>query len=279
MKKATYFILLASIGSVNAFAQDKLSNEQEESVWAAEPVKTDGELTEINDDFEAYNKRVLSYYTLSNDDEYLYLQLKSDDATNIAKIRAGGITFALNTDNKKKEDNAFTITYPVIKPQSMSGGRGGLAAFGIGGAEPDSAALAEAHKQFISSSKEIGVSGFKDISDSLISIYNEHSIKAAIGFTPAGDFTYELAIPLERLGLTPDEGTTISYNIKMNGLQMPARNNNRLLNSNGRGGGGGFRGGRGGGFGGGGGAPRGNINFAELISPTDFWASYTLANK
>lgn len=317
MKKSIYLVLLASFAGISAFAQDKLKDVQETPLWASQPVKVDGALTELNDSFQAYNKHIKLYYTVSNDSKYLYLQLKSTDATNNAKIQAGGITFTVNTDNKKKEEDAFAITYPVVKRQQRgqrggggaggpggAGGRGGFGggfgAFGARGGTVDSAALREANNQFIAASKEIKVSGFKDIPDSLVSIYNEYSIKAAMGFNAQGNFTYEIAIPLKELGITPTKAKEFSYNIKLNGLQMAARFNNRDGGGDiaggpggaapaggfggggagGFGGGGGARGGRAGGFGGGGG-PRagGNINFEEMISPTDFWGKYTLTHQ
>lgn len=313
MKRSICLLLLASLTGLAAFAQDKLKEVQETNLWAAHAVKVDGSLTEVNDSFQAFNKRVKLYYTLSNDNKYLYLQLKSTDATNNAKIQAGGITFTINTDNKKKEEDAFVLTFPVInratRGQRGAGGAGGGARGGFGGfnrgGTTDSAAVKEANKQFIAAAKEIKVVGFKDIPDSLISIYNEYSIKAAMGFNAAGNFTYEMAVPLKELGITPDKAKEFSYNIKLNGLQMNMRINDRGgnggdiavggLGAGGPGGGpgggfggggfgGGARGGRGGagGFGGGnrGGAGGGaSINFEELISATDFWGKYTLAHQ
>lgn len=315
-------LLLVSLTRVSAFAQDKLKDVQENNLWAAQAVKVDGSLTEVNDSFQAFNKRVKLFYTLSNDNKYLYLQLKSTDATNNAKIQAGGITFTVNTDNKKKEEDAFAITFPVINRAARgqrgaggpggAGGRGGFGGGGFGGfargGSTDSTAIKEANKQFIAAAKEIKVVGFKDIPDSLISIYNEYSIKAAMGFNAAGNFTYEMAVPLKELGINPGKAKEFSYNIKLNGLQMNMRMNDRGGNGGDvavvggpgaggpGGGGGGFGGGGGGGFGGGarggrggaggfGGGNRGgagggaSINFEELISPTDFWGKYMLAHQ
>jgi hypothetical protein len=294
MKKNILLALLLSFSITGSFAQEKLKDVQAGSVWAPASAKVDGSLNEWNDTFQAFNKSTKVYYTLSNDDKFLYLTIKSTDATNNAKITAGGITVIINTAGKKKEDNAFTVTYPVINRPSRAqrGQRGGGFAGGFGGgrnAPTDSAAIEAAHKQFIAASKEIRVTGFKDITDTLISIYNEYSIKAAIGYNTQGNFNYELALPLKQLDLTPAATKEMAYNIKLNGLQVPERNVDLSA------GGGGFGGGRGGGRGaggggitavrgagggnGGGGGNRGGINFEELTSPTDFWGKYILAKK
>ena len=317
MRKSAYLFLLAAVGSLTASAQEKLKDVQENGLWAS-TIKVDGKLPELNNTFQAYNKTLKVFYTISNDSKAIYLQLKSSDPTTTAKIQAGGITFALNTANKKKEDDAFTVTYPVIaRPQRGQRGAGGFGG-GAGGARGgaggmggfaglmggDSAQVKEAQQRFITSSKEIKVAGFKDISDSLVSVYNEYGIKAAMNFEADGSFTYEVAVPLKQLGLTTADGKEIAYNLKLNGLQIGGRGGfgggpggggvDVVVGGGPGGGGGGFGGGGGrgggggggarGGFGGGGARPGGNrpganINFAELASATDFWGKYKLAKQ
>ncbi|MEO8885990.1 MAG: hypothetical protein ABI367_08000, partial [Mucilaginibacter sp.] len=165
-----------------------------------------------------------------------------------------------------------------------------------------------AHKQTIATSKEIKVFGFKDITDSTISIYNEYSLKTAIGYDKQGNYVYEVAIPLKLMDLSINNPKEFSYNVKVNGRQLPNFNRDGGDNAGGaggfgggaggaggfggsaggfggggagggRGGAGGGRGGPGGGnFGGGRGGP-GGIDFAELTTPSDFWGKYTLAKK
>lgn len=317
MKKPLYLTALFTFCIAQLFAQSKLPDTQPKSLWAAANIKIDGNLTEWKNDFQAFNKTTKLYYILSNDDKYLYLAIQSTDVTNNAKIAAGGITLTLNTADKKKDKDAFIVTYPVISRANRGGGqRGQRGAGGFGGgrggaALSDSAAKAAAdatHKQFIAASKEIQVLGFKDITDTLISIYNEYSIKASIGYDADGNFTYELALPLKELGLSTDTPKEFAYNLKLNGIQIAARNPGAGGADGGFGGaggggfagggaggggfagGGGGRGGRGGGggggrggAGGGGGATaggaRGGVNMQELIAPTDFWGKYTLVKK
>ncbi|HEY0246496.1 MAG TPA: hypothetical protein VGC01_13090 [Mucilaginibacter sp.] len=289
MKKLTLLTFLLS--PYLLFAQEgKLKNVQTTSVWSPAKIKVDGNLSEWDDTFQAYNGTTKLFYTISNDDKYLYLVVKSIDLPNNDKIVAGGITLTINTDGKKKEKDAFSLTYPVIpragRGQRGAGGRG----FGRQAAPPDSAAIVAAHKQTVASAKEIRVLGFKDITDTLISIYNEYSIKAAIGYDGVGNYDYELAVPLKELNISSANAKDIAYNIKVNGIEVPAifagANGGGQISADGgaaggtfggRGGGGaaGGRGGRGGGAVGG--APGGRN--PEMYSPTDFWGKYTLAKK
>ena len=332
MKKSVNLFLSLMLFSASTYAQEKLKDVQETPQWATTAVKVDGRLTELNNSFKAYNKTVKAFYTISNDARFIYLQLKTTDETTIAKIQAGAITFALNTANKKKEEDAFLITFPVIVRAARGargaggpggapgGGRGGFGGGfgGAGGGIPGfgattDSATKEMHKKFITAAKEIKVAGFKDISDSLISVYNEYSIKAAMDFDADGGFTYEIAVPLKQMGLTPGDGKEIAYNIKLNGLQIGNRGGGNFGGGGDRepgaagGGGGNFGGGGGGNFGGGGGGARvvggfgggggarggfggggarpggaggrSNVNFAELAAPTDFWGKYILAKQ
>jgi hypothetical protein len=310
MKKTSLLLILLFPVALPLLAQDaKLPNVQITTGVVSPAVKVDGNLKEWNDSFQAYNKQTKLFYTISNDDQLLYLVVKSTDTQNSNKIAAGGISFILNTDGKKKAKDAVSFTYPVIvraaRPDGDRGGdRAGFGGGGFGGGErggfggrnaaPDSATLAARHKQTIDAAKEIKVLGFKDIADSLLSVYNEYGIKSAIGYDAKGNYTYELAIPLKLLNLTPGDNKEIAYAIKVNGITMPAfmqRNDgggNAGGFGGGAGGGGGFsvsgdggggRGGQGGGNAPGGMGGPGGPGAADMFSPTDVWGKYILAKK
>src|ERR1700761_6792271 len=128
-------LLITSLGQV--FAQEgKLKNVQDGSVWAP-TVKVDGNLKEWDDTFQAYNKTTKIFYTVCNDDKYLYFVVKSIDPANTNKITAGGISLVINTEGKKKDKDAYSITYPIIARQGrgqggQGGGRGNAGGFGGG---------------------------------------------------------------------------------------------------------------------------------------------------
>ncbi|MDB5031667.1 hypothetical protein [Mucilaginibacter sp.] len=302
MKKLISLTSLLLLSCLAVFAQEtkKLKEVQAANLWAPSSIKIDGALKEWGDSFQAYNKATKLYYTLSNDDKNIYLAIKSTDAINNNKIIAGGITLTINTDGKKKEKDAFSLTYPVIQrtTRTMRGPGGGAPGMpgrsmtitmgpgggpgGPGGQPVDSAMIKAAHERTIAAAKEIKVAGFKDITDSLVSIYNEYGIKAAIGYNALGNFTYEMAIPIKLLNLKSD-GQELNYNVKVNGIVIPAAMMQAM--SEGGNGGGGSDGGQRivtfGGPGGGGGGQRGGGggNFQEMTSPSDFWGKYTLAKN
>lgn len=291
MMKIGASALLFSILSISAFAQNpKLKSIQEGSIWAPQKIKVDARLNDWGDTFQAYNTNTDIYYNLANDENNLYLAIKSSDRMTTSKIMGGGIDFAVNITGKKKDKDAFVIGFPYIdvanlrnmmmnmRPQ-MGPGRPNPKGQPQGGM--DSATVAAMRKQALANIKEIKLIGFKDIQDSLISIYNEYGIKAAADLDSQGNMVVEMAIPLKYFHLNP--ASEFAYNIKLNGIDL-----NGIFKSGGRGGGdnvaivrsngpGGGPGGRfgGGGFGGGG-MP---AAISNLVSPTDFWGKYLLAKK
>ncbi|MBB2150784.1 hypothetical protein [Pedobacter gandavensis] len=293
LSKLSLSSLLLLAFSSAGYAQ-KLPDVQSKGVYAPAGIRADGKNTEWNDSFQALNKSTNIYYTMANDENNLYVAIKSTDAANNTKILAGGITLSINPDGKKKEKESITLTYPVVNRAGMrnGGGAGGVrrtVTMGAGGSmtvmggasgpqmtklQRDSM-MAEMQKKQLAQVKEIKISGFKNTTDTLISIYNEYSIKAVASITKENAFFYEIAIPLTALGITADSNKEFAYNIKLNGLQMQG------FDGGGGGGGGNVSvrvSGGGGTFGsrGGGG---GNFDFQALISPTDFWGKYTLVKK
>lgn len=295
--KLTLLTLLTTAFCTYAQAQKK--DVQATNLQAPDGIKIDGKLTEWGYDFQAYNKATKVYYTMANDDKNLYLVVKSKDKININKILGGGINLTINTADKKKDKDAFVITFPIPPARSAMRGIRGAGRGGFGGSQTpeqiDSATRA-AHKTALGLIREIGVLGFKDITDSTISIYNEYGIKAAASFDEEDSFVCEVAVPLKLLSLSAEDPKEFAYNLKVNGITMGNRNRGGDNSGGGfggdrNGGGGGFGGGGfggGGGRNGGGGGARingggennnGITTMEELTTATDFWGKYILAKS
>jgi hypothetical protein len=231
-------------------------------------VKIDGKHTEWSI-LPGYNKSTTLSYKIANDATNLYLVIANNDQANINKMLGGGLTFTVNTQGKKKVEEAAVVIYPMPGKFNMRSFRGGR---GRGSqqreAVTDTAAIVEARKQAVNAAKELSVTGIKDITDTLISIYNTYGIKTGITIDNKGNVFYELAVPLKKLGLSADNTTEIAYNIKLNGIQMNEGSRQPEGNRPGGGEGGGFGLGNGGGFG---------SQIMELMTPTDFWGKYKLA--
>lgn len=270
-----------------AFAQ-KQTDTQEGNLLVGK-IKVDGNANDWKIPLKAFNKGTGINYTIANDDKKLYLIIQANEANTTRKILMGGITFSINADGKKKSKELASLTFPVITRNSRraamgGGGGGGQRSFGsyqtMTQEQRDSMQNAFGQKQ-LDAAKDIKISGFKNVTDSLVSIYNEYSIKAIANLDANGTYTYEIGIPLDLLPV--DITKEFGYNIKVNGLQMGSfgGGNNENANRGGGGAGAGAGGNRsfGGNGGGGGGSSRerGGFDFQDLITPTDFWGKYTIA--
>lgn len=262
------FLLFFTMSAFNFIYGQKLPDIQNSSVSVPVKLRIDGNLSEWPSSFAAENKRTNVYYSLSHDSQNLYLALKSVNDAAVAKIMLGGISLTINTMGKKKDDDSFTITYPLItRNAARTGGqnrqRGSSAESSLSQAQKDSVTLVQRRTQ-LAGVKEIKVLGLAALTDSLISIYNEHGIKAVAKIADDGTYGYELAIPLGVLGISATTVKEVAYRIRLNGRPMQASMNNRA-NANTSG-----FGSQRGGFGGSDNAAR-----QDLFSTTDFWGKYS----
>lgn len=271
-------IFLALTIAANA---QKLPNVQQGSVLAPANIKIDGKLTEWNNQLHAYNHATDIFYTLSNDDDNLYLTVQATDPGIIRKIMSGGVCLTIQPSGKKTDKDGMRVVYPVIMPTVSKVG-GGVVMVGtvkrnatsdnehLTEKEADSV-MTERNRQFNQKAKWIGALGFKNL-DSLISVYNEDGLKAAGRYDNKGAFTCEVAISLKLLGLSIGNPAKFSYHILLNGVSLFGSNRPVQAISIMTGGmpmGGG----------------EGELVMAKVMmdgggaAPTDFWAEYILAKK
>lgn len=221
-------LLLFTISAVNTpnttFAQN-LPKVQEESIQAPSNIKIDGKTTEWGDSFQAYNTNNRIYYTISNDDNNLYLTLLTSDGYANEKVKFG-ISFTASLSAAKNNETNAVVTFPIPIPSEKSNPLGAniRMAWRL---KNDTTNLALAKIDSLRSSlnammndafKEINVNGIKEIQEPTISIYNLEGIKVAAQFNEEMQYTYELAIPLKYLSNYINDGHKFTYNIKLNGL-------------------------------------------------------------
>ncbi|CAF1654675.1 unnamed protein product, partial [Didymodactylos carnosus] len=111
--------LLICLSAFAASAQ-KLPTVQAVSLRAPASIKIDGKANEWDDKFQAYNKNIEAFYTISNDDEMLYLTVKATTHDIADKIIRGGLTLIIDHTVKKNDPEAVSITYPVLRNEDMS---------------------------------------------------------------------------------------------------------------------------------------------------------------
>ena len=230
--KKTYFLISTSAffylaTAINVNAQ-KLPAKQDGSLRSPPNIKIDGKATEWNNKFQAYNHSTDIFYTISNDDDNLYLTIQSTNLLISKKIIAGGVKLTLNTSGKKNDPYPIAITFPVNNASTYSKISSIL---NVSSKERnilvrDSLQL-KINNELENSEKEIKITGIKTITDTLISVYNMQGVKACTQFDGKGALTYELAIPIKLLGITYD--TKLMYNILLSGLSSSSNSHDVTL--------------------------------------------------
>lgn len=256
-KLAALMVLMCFCATL--FAQ-KPSSAQKNSLRAPANVKIDGQLTEWDNKFLSYSNHTQFYYTISNDNKYLYLTVQAKYQEITTRILKGGITLTINKSGTKTDPNAIHITYPVINhffirfqdaPDIKHDGAAALARLDT--------FVNEVNTRLESRTKFIRVAGIKGV-DTLISIYNLDGIKAASHLDNQMYFNYELAVSLADLGLDIDNPQKFNYQVMINETDDSSSH-------------GSFKDGA-----------SGNVIAFTISTPatsaqpaTDFWGEYTLA--
>lgn len=242
-------LLMILLAGNFAYAQ-KLPGVQQGGVLAPANIKIDGKVTEWGDKFQAYNKNIEAFYTLSNNNENLYLTVKATTHDIAGKILRGGLTLIINHMAKKNDPGAVSLTYPVLRGGDMAAVTNMYARKSFKQEDGEEASAKQLNDMFEAKSKTIEVTGIKTITDKEISVYNEEGIKAAALFDDRNSYTCEIAIPLKYLNLP--NGESFSYHIKINEEPITSKAGN--------------------------GPPPPPVSISAL-GTTDFWGEYTLVKK
>ena len=218
-------ITVTVVFSIVVFAAhaQKLPKVQNTSVRAPENIKIDGELTEWNGQFQAYNRGNHIYYTVSNDDNNLYLTAHMDDIVGSGKIFKGELTFTIVPSTKKADK--LSITFPAIPKRRTTEieqiGDGPLVykilkSDTVGNKLKIDSLISLSNNLIQKVYSQIQVTGIPGINDSLVSVYNTQGIKVGASVDRRMRYNYELAIPLRYLNAIINNSKSFKYNIKLN---------------------------------------------------------------
>ncbi|QKJ31679.1 hypothetical protein HQ865_18550 [Mucilaginibacter mali] len=195
-----------------AVSAQKLPSVQKEAVYAP-VIKTDGKANEWNNKFSAHNNATGLFYTLANDDENLYLLMRTDQYSSIKKAFYGGITLSIKSADKKQEAK---ITYPLVAMTEHT-----EIVLPLRDKEARTDSLLPIVNEWIGkAAKKIAIAGLAGITDPDISVYNDLGIKAAALIDANRDATFEIQIPLKYIRHLMAGGSSFDYVITVNGAQL-----------------------------------------------------------
>jgi len=216
--KKLQLVLVAALAFANTYAQ-KLPKVQQASLHAPANIKIDGKAIEWGDNIQAYNKPTGFYYRVSNDDKSLYLVVKATDPSVARKIIGGGISLTVYTSGEKSQKDAPRITFPVfderakqyidyIKPDGKTDISSEL--------YPDS--LITVNNRRLSAMAKTMSFMRGDDADSLLSVYNDHGLQAAMLFDNKMALTVEIAIDIKLLKRGLERTGKILYHVASNAV-------------------------------------------------------------
>lgn len=215
--------ILSVLLFVNIANAQKLPLVQKGGLRAPANTKVDGKTTEWNNQFQAYNKAIQAYYTLSNDDNKLYLTVQAVRPDIINKIINGGVSLTIKKGLKKTTNGGMSVTYPVFNAENRPNiNVHDMARIDL--SSKDAGRLTDSlmninNSRLSDKAKFIRVYGINDL-DTLVSVYNINGIKAASAFNKKMAYTLELSIDLKLLGLSVNDPVKFNYNIRFNQMDI-----------------------------------------------------------
>lgn len=202
MKISTSLVCAASLLLIST----KISLAQEQALALKAPttvVTIDGNNKEWGNELAYYNADKNIRYTVSNDKDYLYLVVKTNDERQLNNILLSGVTFSIDTKGRKKK--TYSVTFPV---QEMS----------ITNNTTFKTLEEKRNVAKFTKSRKIQVSGFKDINEDVLYTGNIYKIQTALNFDDNGFLVYEEAIPLSLFHGEELVNNEWAYNIKLNAV-------------------------------------------------------------
>ena len=269
-----FFLWTFTVGVPFSVSAQKLPNVQTVSLRAPAGAKIDGKANDWGDKFQAYNKTTQVYYAMANDDDRLYLIIRTANPNIIEKIVKAGITLTVSASQTKKDKPGVIITFPARERKDPNFG---LILTNAPAPVNDTIKNRMQAYSFIHAKnvqlrehlKWIGVKGIQSITDTLISVYNEEGIKAAFLLDKTLSFTCELAVPLKYFNFPANTPLTVAYNIRLNSVAATGTNFREIRDGVYV-----WTGADGNNYT----AGTGSDAF-ERIFTTDFWGEYTIAKK
>ncbi|WP_143053899.1 hypothetical protein [Parapedobacter koreensis] len=193
----------------NPIAAQRNKGNVQQSLDRATAIVIDGKLDEWGDTLVYEHATQKFRYHIKNDDKNLYIAMRVVDKDRQMQIFAQGLAFMTNTKGKKREGP--TVYFPVADR---------LAFRSIMSADNDNRPD-DMRKGALAAIRAIYVMRFEDVLDGQISLENTYGIHAQATLDTADALCVEMAVPLERLRVSVQDGDELAFNVKINGVMIP----------------------------------------------------------
>jgi len=222
--------------------------------WQSTPVIADGDPSEWRIPLRFYDSDTKLNYTLSNDDEKIYLCVRIVDELAQKKVMRNGLNIWFDTLAKKNKQCG--ILYPVpdkgADEYQTDGGSGDGSHHHGGGKHGGGDDADAAKRKFLRQANQMQLIGFKKGIPDYLAPENEYGINVNINWDKNNIMIYEAVIPFKAFYkpalVAKDSLKSFDFSMTIHGFSAPEKKDDG--GNSGGGGGGGGMGGGGGGMGG-----------------------------
>lgn len=186
-----------------------------QSAWQSKPVQADGRADEWQIPLRFYDADTRLNYSVSNDDEKLYIVARVVDELSQAKVMQNGLQIYIDTSGKKNKQVALLYPNPDRSADEPvnSGGSGKN--------------MEEVKKKFSSQAMQMQLAGFKPGIPDYLPPQNEYGINVNINWDANNIMIYEASIPFKTFfkpALAPkDSLRNFDFSVVMRGFPAPKK--------------------------------------------------------
>lgn len=207
--------------------------------WQGTSISPDGIIDDWSNPLRFYDYKSKINYSISNDQQNIYLCIKISDRSTQMKIIRAGMEFKIDPLGKNGFPISFMYPLPNLNKDRHQRNTDNESEAKTGDKQDRTQIL----KRYLLEAKNARLVGFKTELGSNISLLeNTSGIKAAIHIDNGGIMCYEALIPFEsfyKKMLSPaDSNIVFSYMIKINALPAPSMSSKAGYNGGGMGAGG-----------------------------------------
>ena len=233
-----------------------------QSAWQNTPVVADGNASEWRIPLRFYDSDTKLNYTLSNDNEKIYLCVRIVDELSQAKVIRNGLNIWFDTLAKKNKQCGILYPVPSLNAEdNIDGGSSGGGGHHSGNHHGDKRSgggdVDDVKNKFLRQANQMQLIGFKKGIPDYLASDNEYGINVSINWDKNNIMIYEAVIPFKTFYkptlIAKDSLRNFDFSMTIHGFPAPEKKDD----SGSSGGSGGGMGGSGGGMGGGGGMPGG----------------------
>lgn len=258
-----------------------------QSNWQSTPVVADGVANEWKIPLRFYDPQTKLNYTISNDNDNLYVCIRATDVQSQVKIMRTGIQIWIDTTGRNKKQ--VGILFPLPGSSANDDYKNKKHNSQGKSSDDEGQPSASMHKAFLAQATEMQLTGFKAPMGGMTPLVNNDGIRLGMNWDTSDILIFEAIIPFKTFCTVNSAiAKTISLGIFLNAAEGESGAGNHggggghgSEGSEGMGGGGMYGGGGGGGMHGGGG--RGgygeSVDKTGLYQTQSFWVNFHLASK